>query len=273
MKQCKICQQIFPADDMFCPNDGTTLSEMPNSIQTPPDNYASNEMPTQVISHSSTNPVNPGNDSAKWLYLVVGIMGTIIVGMAIFMFLPKDTNENSVSMEKEAEKEQPAKETSGAKIKGSLLDDNDQPDQPRSYTGDDNTNSATPVATPSLPKISPQGRWSGDWSSSSGAYLTIVVDLNDDGTGKVNGQIEWTLRRTSRPEKMSKIGMSAIEYVSGRYNPATQMVTFSGYRKDDPNGVLVMLDDYRLKLSKDNQHLRGAAKNGGKWNGQVNLSR
>jgi hypothetical protein len=47
----------------------------------------------------------------------------------------------------------------------------------------------------------------------------------------------------------------------------------SGYSKDDPNNVLVMIDDYKLTVSQDGRTLTGVARNGGKWNGHVRLSR
>ena len=46
-----------------------------------------------------------------------------------------------------------------------------------------------------------------------------------------------------------------------------------GTSKSDPNNMLVMLDQYRLNLSSDGRTLNGAAKNGGKWNGRIILSK
>ena len=126
---------------------------------------------------------------------------------------------------------------------------------------------------PSRQASTATGRWSGSWSSPSGAYLDVVFNLNDDGTGRVSGQIDWTLRRTRRPEKMSKIGMSAIEYVNGTFDPVSRKLSLQGYRKDDPNGVLVMLDQYRLTRSPDERSMSGSAKNGGKWNARINAAR
>ncbi len=46
-----------------------------------------------------------------------------------------------------------------------------------------------------------------------------------------------------------------------------------GGNKDDPNNILVMLDQYRLNLAADGRTLNGVARNGGKWNGRVSLGR
>ena len=72
---------------------------------------------------------------------------------------------------------------------------------------------------------------------------------------------------------MNKVGLSAIEFVRGTFDPANGIVKMSGYRKDDPDGVLVMLDEYKLTVSPDGKSLTGLARNGGKWNGHLRLSR
>lgn len=108
-------------------------------------------------------------------------------------------------------------------------------------------------------ELSPSGRWFGDWASPTGAYLKFDLTLSES-SGDVYGQIDWKLLRTTRPDKMSKVGSTAIEYVRGRYDTASRLVTFAGYRKDDPNGMLVMLDQYRLTLSPDGRTLNGTAK-------------
>ena len=136
-------------------------------------------------------------------------------------------------------------------------------DTPATMTSATPAANAIPASSPTIPRISPAG-WCGNWSSPSGAYLKFDLDLSESG-GSVSGQINWTLLRTSRPDKQSKIGSSAIEYVSGTFNPETREVTMRGTSKSDPNNMLVMLDQYRLNLSSDGRTLNGAAKNGGKW--------
>lgn len=67
--------------------------------------------------------------------------------------------------------------------------------------------------------------------------------------------------------------MSATEFVRGRFDPGTRVLTMAGYRKDDPNNVLVMVDNYRLNLSGDSRALGGKARNGGSWNATMKLSK
>jgi hypothetical protein len=89
----------------------------------------------------------------------------------------------------------------------------------------------------------------------------------------LDGSILWTMRHTARTDKSDKIGQSATEYVRGNFDPTTGTVNLTGYSKEDPNSVLVMLDVYKLQISADGKKLTGAARNGGKWNGKVDLSR
>jgi hypothetical protein len=89
----------------------------------------------------------------------------------------------------------------------------------------------------------------------------------------LDGSIRWTMRQTARSDKNDKIGLSATEYVRGTFDPTTGVINLTGYSKDDPNNVLVMVDVYKLQISTDGRKLTGKARNGGKWNGKVDLSR
>lgn len=267
MNKCPNCNQIYPNDDVFCLNDGTTLLPISDLGQAPTIAYSSVDIPTGVDSSPQTNTA-PAADY-KWLYMIIGAMGAALAVMAVFMFLPKTgvstetaKTERAVSSpDNLGQTDTSESKTTPEKLISAPTQANPTP-----------VNTAAPVYTPSRPASSPGGAWSGDWSSPSGAYFTLKVSLTDDGTGNVEGQIEWTMQRTRRPEKMNKIGMSAVEYVRGQFNPATQILTMKGYGKNDPNGVLVMTDNYRLTLAGNNS-LNGAARNGGKWDGKLNLSR
>jgi hypothetical protein len=279
MKKCPNCHQIYDVSENFCAKDGAILIAAQNSGQMSSNQQFSAEIPTQVVSksHSSgemptqvfyqptpvQNVVPRQNDNSKWLFLVIGVLLTALLGMALYLFLPNRNNEKTEAAETKKEAT-PEPESKPQKPKSSFIQ-NEKPS-----LAPPTANTAFP-ANVARPATSPSGNWSGDWASPSGAYLRQNVSLSEDGNGNVTGQIQWTLVRTNRPEKMSKIGMSATEYVSGKYDPYSQSVTLQGYRKDDPNGVLVMLDSYRLKLSGNN--LSGLARNGGKWNGRMSLSR
>jgi hypothetical protein len=255
MKRCPKCQQIFPGDDsVFCIDDGATL--VPHTA-TPDSGYISGDAPTQVLQRPSSPPAG-GENSTKWLYLVIGVLATALVAGGVIIYLTRGKEDKPGNT--------PAAANTNYKT---VTPDNSAPAK---NTAAVNTPAAPGNTAPSM-RLSPGGNWAGDWTSPSGAYLTIKVNLDDDGAGNVQGQIEWTLRRTTRPEKMNKIGMTAIEYVRGKYDPSTRNLTMSGYRKDDPNNVLVMVDDYRLGLTADNRGLNGAARNGGKWDGKIKLQR
>lgn len=248
MKTCPQCGQQFSDDNSFCLDDGSVLLSQSNA-----GSHGTGDQPTQVL---STAPVVLASSNNGVLYAFVGILLLVIGGMASYIaFRPGDDSDNfqTVSTTKAT---------------------NTQSETPGMANA---VNAAVPPAAnapmPSRPASTATGRWSGSWSSPSGAYLDVVFNLNDDGTGRVSGQIDWTLRRTRRPEKMSKIGMSAIEYVNGNFDPVTRTLSLQGVRKDDPNGVLVMLDQYRLTLSSDERSMSGSAKNGGKWNARINAAR
>ena len=248
MKTCPQCGQQFSDDNSFCLDDGSILV-LP--AHTP--SRGTGDQPTQVF--LTPAPVTTANPNKGILYAFVGVLLLVIGGMTSYIvFRPGDDGEKFQTV--------------------STTKANTQSESPTPPP-------ANTVVTPAFnapPPISrldatANGRWSGDWTAPSGAYLNVVFTLNDDGNGRVNGQINWTLRRTTRPDKMSKIGMSATEYVNGNFDPVTRKLSLQGYRKDDPNGVLVMLDQYRLTLSSDENRLSGSAKNGGKWNARINATR
>lgn len=280
MKKCPVCHQISPADDLFCPDDGATLVPVSASPPPPDRMRISTETKTQVTQSPAVGSPSNNSQNSKRLYAVIGVLSLALLAMIGLNFLPKAAEIAQTGKDLRAE------ESIGEAVQTSVSfsNENKTGSAPKSaYVPNStaitsnmtpmNSNAAFSPPPPAIKNINPGGRWSGDWSTATGAYLTIKVDLQTDGSGRTGGQIEWTLQRTPRTDKMDKIGLSAIEYVSGEYNSTTQVLTLKGYAKNDPYDVLVMLDDYRLNLSDDNRRLTGAARNGGKWNGRVNLSR
>lgn len=262
MKKCPNCSLIFEDENDFCVADGGVLVTVYDN--------SSGELPTQVVSRPAASPavVAAADNNSNMLYGIIGGLVALVMAMGATFFFVLNAQRETVQGNAAATSENASLDPLSAAQPSAA---NNAP--AANAASRTTTNTAVPAMPAPRPVISPRGRWSGDWSASSGAYLTINVDLSEDGSNRVSGQIEWTLRRTTRPEKISKIGLKAIEYVSGRYDPATRTVTLKGTSKDDPYGVLVMTDDYRLTLSEDSRRLNGAAKNGGKWNGRVNLSR
>lgn len=107
--------------------------------------------------------------------------------------------------------------------------------------------------------LTPDGNWAGDWNSNNTTYTATAKF--EEKNGEVSGQIVWTLKRTTNPKKIDKVGTSAVEFVEGKYDLQTKLLSFHGVRKNDPNEI-VILDKYNLSLSDDNQTLMGASING-----------
>ena len=240
MKKCPECKQIFSEDYSFCLEDGTTLVQVSDEDAMPTVNVSGEEMETQVLPPTAINqagntdpnqsiyPTNPTINAAghsRWLYVLLGVMGTLVLVLGTAFYL---------------------NQTGGAF---------------------ENTNSNT-----SRGVFNPSGKWTGQWTSEKGGISDAEVTLNDDGANQISGFIEWTLRKSVNPNKKDKTGMKAIEYVQGTYDPLTRVISVTGYRKKDPNDLIV-LDSYKLTLSEDNNTLRGSTRNQGKWSGRLNLKR
>lgn len=245
-KQCPQCRREYQGDDSFCLMDGALLVA-PGSV---PMSAVSGDQPTQVVSRRGR--VKAGSNT-RWPFIVIGLLAVVVAGLAGILFL-RTSREEASNTRTEKAAANPA---------------NTPPQQNIAAPSNAVVGNYVP---PSAPAVSPAGQWRGDWSSPSGAYLKFDLSLSEDG-GRVDGQIRWTLVRTTRPDKISKIGSTATEYVSGSFDPGSRRVSMSGYRKDDPANMLVMLDQYRLNLSADGRTLNGAARNGGKWNGRISLSK
>jgi len=116
------------------------------------------------------------------------------------------------------------------------------------------------------------GNWQGQLTYSSGAVYLAKVSLSDDKKGKVRGQIVWTLHRTANPKKVDKINLTATEYVQGIFDKNSKILVLTGYSKDDPNNLGIVLDKYTLNLSDDNLEINGSSY-GGKLTGNFKLKR
>jgi hypothetical protein len=267
MKECPNCKKAFTDDLFFCLYDGTPLSQHPgggvDSSAATEVGFASGiSQPTEVFPRPA--PVAaPAASRSKLPYVVIALLALVCVGLAgavlvtnLDRFLParEDTNKTS-------EKSKLTTPVSVAATPG----------------GSPAVSPATATSTPSVKQpdkvLIASGKWKGQWSTDSGSMLDFELTLSDTQNNGVDGQIKWTLRRTVRPDKMDKVGQSAIEFVRGTFDPVTGSLKMSGYSKDDPNSVLVMIDDYKLTVSQDGKTLTGVARNGGKWNGHVRLSR
>ncbi|MBI1277866.1 MAG: TIR domain-containing protein [Anaerolineaceae bacterium] len=115
--------------------------------------------------------------------------------------------------------------------------------------------SNTPIpstATASLQSLG--GTFEGEWASNDGKYLYgAVYQIDITNSGKIKGQIEWTL--LVGPNR-SKVEQTAIEYISGAYNDQTRTMSFRGVSEDDPNGIIDLFR-YVMVLSSDGKRISG----------------
>jgi len=243
MKRCPKCGQTFPGDTNFCLQDGTTLVA-----------EFSTETPTVLIQADPTVPmfssgptdrpviIERAVDSPKWPYLVIGVLAMALVSGGLFFLLPKFGTEK-------AQLALNAPTTGPSPISS--------PAAAAKPAGANKPATAEPART--LDYASPTGTYSGDWISkmtSYGAEVTIT-EVN----GKIQGKIVWTLRSSPNPKKVNKVGTTAVEYISGTYDPQSRMLDLSGFRKEDPNDIII-LDKYKLSATADNQTIVGKSING-----------
>lgn len=123
----------------------------------------------------------------------------------------------------------------------------------------------TPLAVPAQTGPS---KWWGQWSSPSGfLYLAeIALEIKPDGTAEAS--ITWTLAASPRESELPKLGTKGIEYVRGRFDRASGVLSLEGYRKEDPSQV-IGLDHYRLVVGENNRALAGITANHGDWLGRL----
>jgi len=117
-----------------------------------------------------------------------------------------------------------------------------------------------------------RGTWSGQWSSPEGFTYLAEMHLEAASNGTIEGQINWTLVKSARAEEQSKLGLTGVEFVKGKYDPVSRVLAVDGYTKTDPNTILG-LDKYRLILAENGAALGGITRNHGSWGGLLGLLR
>lgn len=262
MKRCPNCNQMFSDENIFCLNDGTSLLDVSNSGQAPTVFLTPESSPTLFVPRPAADISHSSSGIPGWLYAVLGAMAAIIIALGAAFFVTR------APAEKEIAKIEPTTKSSEPVSNANQPNTESKTNEPTTNKSNAAVFSPSPRPMPSInPNLNPTGRWTGDWTSSKAHYTAVVV-LNDTGGGKFTGEIYWTLQRHTNPKKIYKAGATATEYVQGTFNSATRTLNLSGYRKDDPQDIVV-LDKYNLILAENNQNLGG----GSKSNGRFNLSR
>jgi hypothetical protein len=110
--------------------------------------------------------------------------------------------------------------------------------------------------------------WQGNWRSRDGySYaFAIQLDVREDDTA--DGRIRWELVATPPNSHLAnRIGDSATEYVSGRFDKANNIATVAGYKVSDP--TLIALDAYKFQIKNDKVSFIAMTKHRGEWEAEA----
>lgn len=122
------------------------------------------------------------------------------------------------------------------------------------------------------PTANLNGTWRGTWTNPQGYVYFAEMHLNVSADGVIDGDIRWTLNNSPQDADIVKIGLKATEYIKGTYDSQSRILTFEGYKKDDPD-IIIGLDKYKLIFSEDNKVIGGITFNNGNWRGLFSLTR
>jgi len=255
IKRCPNCQKSYSDELVFCLDDGTELVASTGGSDPTVFAYDTSEIPTRVLTNRSIGTNEPRGGRPLILYLVIGILGLALIASisaAAYFYFTRDTDDSKETSNKNANRTEATQRTTAT---------------PTPSATPSPVSSATPAASPTAPPFpppvaampSPSGNWSGGWSGRSAEFSAAAGFAENNGA--VSGQIHWTLRRSSNPQKAGKAGLSAIEYVQGTFDARTGRLRLKGVRKDDPY-ALVILDTYDLVIARDGRSLTGRSRNG-----------
>ncbi len=266
MKRCPICSSVYDEAENFCVSDGTVLVLVPADAVP-----GAGETPTVVAPLvPAVQPRSvPASQTSPVVYAALGAMAVIILVLGGLLIFPRISGDSGIKTG------DPAGNSGDSPVAGSRPTANAEADSRReSPTASLRTPEPLPanaVTRPPRPYVSPAGTWQGQWTNNKGSLFDQQLTLTDNGNGSVSGEVLHTLRRTVNPAKSGRIGLTAVEYVQGTYDPETRVIVISGVRKNDPND-LIILDKYRLSLSADGSVITGNTF-GGRTRGQVSLRR
>lgn len=268
MKKCPHCDRTYPDDTLaFCLVDGAILSAPydPEATQRIPPSRMTNAAPTEILPSASPGAIRQKRD-AKITYVVIAVMTGVIVGLAGIIFIPRMGRDAATYQGVNSSSKLPQGTPETA------------PSLPRAANGGGaahttatQSNSVNPTSSAAPAEL--LGVWQGQWVSPYGTTFSARLRLEpagaDDG---VRGAIDWAMTSTPQESKRSKVGLTAVEYVTGNYDRGARRLVMEGYRKEDPNDI-ISLDKYRLTLAEGGESLEGKTWNHGGWRGRLSLRR
>ncbi len=114
--------------------------------------------------------------------------------------------------------------------------------------------------------------WKGTWTDADGYLFSARATFEVSEENKITGEIRWTLFKSPRHGEQAKLGRTGTEYVRGEFDPNTRIITFAGYKKADPHGV-IGLDRYKLLLADNDRVIGGITWDHGSWRGLCSFTR
>jgi hypothetical protein len=114
------------------------------------------------------------------------------------------------------------------------------------------------------PQTGLETNWQGTWKSRSGYSFAFAMQLDVGEDQTAQGWISWELLATPTNSPLApRIGDTAIEYVSGRFDRANNIATVAGY--DISDATLIAKDTYKFQIKSDKISFVGMTKNHGDW--------
>ena len=116
------------------------------------------------------------------------------------------------------------------------------------------------------------GAWSGSWSEPGGYVFHAEMRLKVGDDGKLEGEITWTMKKAPKDADQSKVGLTGVKLIKGKFDSQSGLLTFEGYQKNDPDDV-IGLDKYKLMLGGNGKVIGGITADHGTWLGIFRLRR
>jgi len=110
--------------------------------------------------------------------------------------------------------------------------------------------------------------WQGTWKSRDGYNYAFAMQLDVREDDTAEGRIRWELVATPPNSHLAnRIGDSATEYVSGRFDKVNNIATVAGHEVSDP--TLIALDSYKFQIKNDKVSFIAMTKHRGEWEAEA----